>query len=174
MDVCGDCDDRPLPVCVLEAFENHYASLREAARERRKVVQLRNVVEDKGEQEMATVSDTLGKRQPSDQYEGDVNLRTLRALLKMIDDRGWERCAHALLALRVSQARFILSMSSCGASSGTGPKRGLQCALEYPTTFTRVSNASTPPVGGAVSVRHTKSSSIPHLSGVCRGCSTKR
>ena len=49
--------------------------------------------EDKDEKEATTVTDSLGKRQPSDQYEGDVNLRTLRTLLRMIDDRGWERYA---------------------------------------------------------------------------------
>jgi hypothetical protein len=92
MDQCGECD-APLPVCVLEAFEKHSESLRVAARKRRSAVQLRNVVEDKDEKEATTVTDSLGKRQPSDQYEGDVNLRTLRTLLRMIDDRGWERYA---------------------------------------------------------------------------------
>ena len=52
---------------------------------------LRNVVEDKQDHEAISVEDTLGRRQPTDVYSGDVNLRTLRLLLKMIDNRGWER-----------------------------------------------------------------------------------
>ena len=54
-------------------------------------MEYRNVVEDDEEREALNVTDTLGKRQPQDVYDGDVNLRTLRTLLKMIDERGWER-----------------------------------------------------------------------------------
>tara|TARA_B110000046_G_scaffold167824_2_gene185760 strand:+ start:1518 stop:1871 length:354 start_codon:yes stop_codon:yes gene_type:complete len=70
-----------------------------------------NIVDDKDEREALNIIDTLGKRQPHDAYIGDVNLRTLRTLLTMIDERGWERYVYALLALRFSHARFTLSLA---------------------------------------------------------------
>jgi hypothetical protein len=91
---CGHCDESEelgLPVCVLEAFEAHTRALRVAVRDRRKAVQLRNVVEDNEREASVTSLDNLGKRQPSDKYDGDVNLRTLRTLLLTLDNRGWER-----------------------------------------------------------------------------------
>lgn len=59
-------------------------------------MEYRNVVEDDEEREALNIIDTLGKRQPQDVYDGDVNLRTLRTLLKMIDERGWERSPHQM------------------------------------------------------------------------------
>ena len=41
------------------------------------------------------MEDTLGKKQPSDVFEGDVPLRALRTLLGFIDSGGWERCRRA-------------------------------------------------------------------------------
>ena len=81
-----------IPQFVLEEFEKHCAKLKKARDVRRETVALRNVVEDKREREAVSIADTLGKRQPEDNYDGDVNLRTLRLLLRMIDERGWERC----------------------------------------------------------------------------------
>lgn len=84
-----------IPKGILEEFQTHCTSLRHAYNARREAVVLKNVVEDRQDREATAVEDTLGKRQPTDKYEGDVNLRTLRLLLKMIDDRGWERYAIA-------------------------------------------------------------------------------
>jgi hypothetical protein len=78
---------------VLSEFQQHVARLRDASRSRKESVKFKSVVDDFEEREAVSVSDTLGVRQPSDVYDGDVNLRTLRSLLKIIDDRGWERCA---------------------------------------------------------------------------------
>lgn len=80
-----------VPNAVLEQFQLHCTALRAAHADRKNAVALRNVVEDKCDHEAVGVEDTLGQRQPSDVYEGDVNLRTLRLLLKKIDNRGWER-----------------------------------------------------------------------------------
>lgn len=77
---------------ILEEFQTHASALRKAHSARKEAVVLRNVVQDKQDHETTTLEDTLGRRQPSDVYKGDVNLRTLRLLLKMIDERGWERC----------------------------------------------------------------------------------
>ena len=99
---------RSVTETVLVESEAHAARLKAASRSRKSAMEYRNVVEDDEEREALNIIDTLGKRQPQDVYDGDVNLRTLRTLLKMIDERGWERYVYALLALRVSHARFIL------------------------------------------------------------------
>ena len=84
-------DDISVPKWILEEFQSHCTNLRRASNARKEAVALRNIVEDKADRETTSVEETLGRRQPGDVYEGDVNLRTLRLLLKMIDERGWER-----------------------------------------------------------------------------------
>ena len=76
---------------VLGEFEGHATRMRERARARLEAVQLRNVVEDRKDREAISAAESLGKRLPSDEFEGDVNMRTLRYLLKKIDDNGFER-----------------------------------------------------------------------------------
>lgn len=78
---------------VMNEFQAHAERLRDAHRERMALVSMKNVVEDREQRVSASIADTLGRRQPCDVYHGDVNLRTLRALLSMVDERGWERCA---------------------------------------------------------------------------------
>lgn len=91
---------------ILAEFDQHAVRLRDAHRARKAAVALKNVVEDAEEREAVSVVDTLGRRQPSDVYEGDVNLRTLRTLLFMVDEMGWERYAHA----RNSIKRYTLNI----------------------------------------------------------------
>ena len=81
---------------VLNEFEKHANHMRARARTRLEAVQLRNVVEDRTDREAATAAESLGKRLPSDEFEGDVNMRTLRHLLKMVDENGFERSNHQL------------------------------------------------------------------------------
>lgn len=81
---------------VLNEFEKHAERLREASRQRKAALEYKNLVDDTGDHEVVEVTDTLGKRQPSDVFKGDTNLRTLRTLLKMVDERGWERSAHQI------------------------------------------------------------------------------
>lgn len=95
---------------LLNEFEKHSAVLRERARARRNAVQLKSVVNDKEEREQTSEFESLGRRQPQDEYQGDVNMRTLRALLKMIDEKGFERYA----LLTTLQRRFhadVLSLA---------------------------------------------------------------
>lgn len=80
---------------ILEEFSKHSSKMRLAARARRQAVQLRAVVDDKEDGQAVEIQDTLGVREPNDRWEGCTNLRTLRALLSMIDDRGFERLASA-------------------------------------------------------------------------------
>jgi hypothetical protein len=82
---------------VLEEFHNHATRLNRASRLRREAVSFKNLVLDREERQAVSVAETLGRRQPQDVFLGDVNLRTLRTLLSMIDERGWERSAHQLL-----------------------------------------------------------------------------
>lgn len=82
-----------IPHSILAEFQKHTQSLRNASEAKRNAFALRNIVEDNADRETNSIVDTLGRRQPSDAYDGDVNLRTLRLLLSMIDNRGWERYA---------------------------------------------------------------------------------
>ena len=81
------------PFCseLLFQFDEHNSRLATRARERRSAVLLKSTVLDKEERQEASELSLLGVRQPADEFQGDVNLRTLRSLLKMIDDRGFER-----------------------------------------------------------------------------------
>ena len=105
LDGTGQEDDPvqgvPIPVVIgyfaealLAEFDRHSVRLRTDARARREAVLLRNVVADREMQQSVSVEDSLGKRQPGDEYQGDINLRTLRTLLSIIDGRGFERSAH--------------------------------------------------------------------------------
>ena len=65
---------------------------------------------DREDREQVSEADALGKWQPQDEMQGDVNLRTLRTLLTMIDQKGFERSAHQLRfhsAFERSTARII-------------------------------------------------------------------
>ena len=79
---------------ILDEFASHSAKMRNAARSRRDAVQLRAVVDDDADAVAVDIKDTLGVRLPNDKWQGCTNLRTLRALLSIIDDRGFERSAH--------------------------------------------------------------------------------
>ena len=81
---------------IMLQFAEHADALRDAARERRRAVQLRHVVADREMQESVSVEESLGKRQPGDEFQGDINLRTLRTLLSIIDTRGFERSPHQM------------------------------------------------------------------------------
>ena len=84
---------------VLNEFEAHTERVRRAARARRASVQLRAVVDDEDADAAALrIEDTFGVRQPSDRWHGCTNLRTLRALLALIDERGFERYALTLVS----------------------------------------------------------------------------
>jgi hypothetical protein len=77
-------------------FEKHAQRLRDRSRARREAVKLRAPVLDTEDHEQVSEADSLGKWQPQDEMQGDVNLRTLRTLLRMVDERGFERSAHQL------------------------------------------------------------------------------
>ena len=97
----GERPEEPLPGCcfshkLLDEFAQHSERLRVRARARRQAVTLKSAVLDREEREQTGADDMLGRRQPSDEYQGDVNMRTLQALLKRIDENGYERSPHQL------------------------------------------------------------------------------
>ena len=110
---------------LLSAFEDHSARLRDASRRRRDAVRLKATVLDTEQREEVDADDALGKWGPGDEFQGDVNLRTLRALLAKIDELGFERCAAA-----------------CAAACAAGPD-----ANAYPSARAgrRTSSSSTAP-----------------------------
>ena len=76
---------------VFTEFESHASKMREASRARRDAVQLRAAVDDDADAVAVDIRDTLGVVQPQDKFKGCTNLRTLRTLLSIVDDRGFER-----------------------------------------------------------------------------------
>ena len=81
---------------LLAEFERHHARMVERARERLEAVQLTNLVDAGRVKTSVSEDDLLGKRLPRDEFQGDTNFRTLKALLKKVDERGFERSAHQL------------------------------------------------------------------------------
>lgn len=87
---------------LLDAFATHSNALRAAARERREAMSLRAGVHEclstTGEccdEEIASTA-TLGVPIRGETMRGDTNLRTLRTLLALVDERGFERSPHQL------------------------------------------------------------------------------
>jgi hypothetical protein len=76
---------------VLNEFDSHSAAVRQRARDRQEAVRLRATVDDTSASAVVDIRDTLGVRLPQDKFEGCTNLRTLRTLLSIVDDRGFER-----------------------------------------------------------------------------------
>ena len=89
-----DSDSCCLSKSLRSEFEAQSDRLAKRARLRRDAVQLRSVAIDREERDQTSEADLLGRRQPQDEYQGDVNLRTLRSLLKRIDENGFERSPH--------------------------------------------------------------------------------
>jgi hypothetical protein len=81
---------------ILKEFESHSDAVRKRARERQEAVRLRATVDDHTAAAVVDIRDTLGVRLPEDHWEGCTNLRTLRTLLSIVDDRGFERSPHQM------------------------------------------------------------------------------
>ena len=82
---------------LLNEFDTHCANLRDAARARREEVTLQNNVIDRSEAEVLDIRSTFGVMQPGEQFAGDAALRTLKALLHIIDEAGFERSPHQVM-----------------------------------------------------------------------------
>jgi len=82
---------------VMDRFDQHHTELKSSYSARKQAVQLRSVVTDSSEISAVDVGDMLGVRQPCDRWQGCTNLRTLRQLLLLVDDRGFERCVRVAI-----------------------------------------------------------------------------
>ena len=91
-------------ISLLAEFERHHERMIVRARERREAVQLTNLVDAGRVKTSVSEDDLLGKRLPRDEFEGDTNFRTLKALLRKVDENGYERVRLALTS--PSPARF--------------------------------------------------------------------
>lgn len=91
---------------LLETFRAHVALLK-ASRKRKKLdLQPKTLVDEASAASSSTALalasgnkndvNTLYCRHESDEFEGDAVLRTLRALLSIVDDRGYQRSPHQL------------------------------------------------------------------------------
>jgi hypothetical protein len=103
-------------------FERQADRLAKRAKARREAVQLKSVILDREAREQVNEEDMLGRRQPQDEFQGDVNMRTLRALLKMIDERGFERCA-LLVHTHANDADTMVFCCSQVSSPNEVPQR---------------------------------------------------
>lgn len=81
---------------VFGGFEAHVQALEQARDLRRDALRFKSVVEEgvgeDGTTQSQDVIDGLGIWTAGDELQGDVNMRTLNALLARVDARGFERC----------------------------------------------------------------------------------
>ena len=82
-------------------YDRHCADVRNALTRRRAKMQFKvndasELLEDVDASAAADADAGLGVWQHGDEYQGDVNLRTLKTLLERIDQRGFDRSAHQL------------------------------------------------------------------------------
>ena len=85
---------------MLALFQQHEQGLRELKKQRVAQYQVRPVHLADAADQCGDCDDSeqdkIGAPHPSDKYEGDNHLRTLRRLLAVIDDRGFQRSPHQL------------------------------------------------------------------------------
>lgn len=115
-----EAPEDPTPDCfnagLLATFEEQATHLKKRARARREAVQLKSVILDTKDREQISVEDSLGKRLPGEEMQGCTNLRTLRTLMAMIDERGFERSPHQARrapAPRAPRPRALVPLCSC-------------------------------------------------------------
>ena len=85
---------------LFKSFEAHVERLDAARLRRIEALSFKSALEDDGKEEVnqdATQDEIegLGVWLPGDEFQGDVNYRTLQKLLTRVDQRGFERCAAA-------------------------------------------------------------------------------
>jgi len=87
------------------SFEAHASQLDDARKRKREALAFRTAVEEDADEAVANQGgqeqdidalEGLGVKLPSDRWAGDVNMRTLDALLRRVDSRGFERSAQQL------------------------------------------------------------------------------
>ena len=110
-----DEEDALLSTTLFKAFDAHVDALDTARKKRIEALSFKSALEDDGDAEInedATQDeiDGLGIWQAGDEFQGDVNYRTLQKLLTRVDQRGFERSAQQLefhVAFMKAAARVI-------------------------------------------------------------------
>jgi hypothetical protein len=100
---------------LFKSFEAHVERLDAARRRRIETLSFKSALEDDGKEEINEDAsqdeiDGLGVWLPGDEFQGDVNYRTLQKLLTRVDQRGFERSAQQLefhVAFMKAAARVI-------------------------------------------------------------------
>ena len=108
-------EDALIHDALFKSFETHVERLDAARRRRIETLSFKSALEDDGKEEInedATLDEIegLGVWLPGDEFQGDVNMRTLQKLLTRIDQRGFERSAQQLefhVAFMKAAARVI-------------------------------------------------------------------
>ena len=90
---------------LCKSFAKHVEDLDAARRRRIETLSFKSALEDDGTEEVNQDAnqdevDGLGVWLPGDEFQGDVNYRTLQKLLTRVDQRGFERSAQQLEASR--------------------------------------------------------------------------
>jgi len=108
-------EDSLIHDALFKSFETHVEHLDAARLRRIEALSSKSALEDDGKEEInedATQDeiDGLGVWLPQDEFQGDVNMRTLQKLLTRVDQRGFERSAQQLefhVAFMKAAARVI-------------------------------------------------------------------
>ena len=112
---------------LFQSFDAHVTKLDAARLKRIEALSFKSALEDDGEGEInedASLDEIegLGVWQAGDEFQGDVNYRTLQKLLTRVDQRGFERYAHAK-PLRFSHALRTALLHFCQVSAAAGVPR---------------------------------------------------
>jgi hypothetical protein len=124
-----EATDALLHETLFKSFEAHVERLDAARLRRIETLSFKSALEDDGKDDVnedATQDeiDGLGVWLPGDEFQGDVNYRTLQKLLTRVDQRGFERSAQqleaspspSLLMTRLAHARSARVRSSTSHS----------------------------------------------------------
>lgn len=112
---------------LFQSFDAHVTKLDAARLKRIEALSFKSALEDDGEGEInedASLDEIegLGVWQAGDEFQGDVNYRTLQKLLTRVDQRGFERYAHAN-PLRFSHTSRTASLHFYQVSAAAGVPR---------------------------------------------------
>ena len=123
----GEEETALLNSVLVQSFDAHVTKLDAARLKRIEALSFKSALEDDGEGEInedASLDEIegLGGWQAGDEFQGDVNYRTLQKLLTRVDQRGFERYAHAN-PLRYSHALRTASLHFYQVSAAAGVPR---------------------------------------------------
>lgn len=127
---------------VYREFDAHIKAIGVARDKKRERLAFKSAAEEPDEAasggakvETEDQRDQLGEWLPGDQYQGQVNMRTLKQLLGRIDARGFERCAsNRMRALCVPKPRRCHCAGANNNSNSTRPSSAPAAASSTRTT----------------------------------------